>query len=122
MTDRNVYGTELQPCGTDPETGFLRDGCCRAVGSDHGRHEICAVMTEEFLSFSAAQGNDLVTPKPEYAFPGLEAGDRWCLCLGRWVEAHRAGTAPPIVLEATHENVLRELDTDVLREYDYGRR
>ena len=119
--DRNVFGTELEPCGTDPETGYLRDGCCRAVESDVGRHEVCAVMTEEFLAFGRAEGNDLVTPRPELGFPGLEPDDRWCLCLGRWVEAYRAGTAPPVVLEATHENVLGELDPDVLREYEYGR-
>lgn len=116
--DRNVFGTELEPCSTDPETGYLRDGCCRVVESDVGRHEVCAVMTEEFLSFGRAQGNDLVTPRPEVDFPGLEPGDRWCLCLGRWIEAYRAGRAPPMVLEATHERVLGELDPDVLREYE----
>ena len=120
--DRNVFGTELEPCGTDPVTGYLRDGCCRAVESDVGRHEVCAVMTEEFLTFGRANGNDLVTPKPEFDFPGLDPGDRWCLCLARWVEAHRAGRAPPIVLEATHEAVLTELDTDLLREYAYDGR
>ncbi|WP_290811142.1 DUF2237 family protein [Halovivax sp.] len=120
--DRNVFGTELEPCSTDPETGYRRDGCCRAVEADIGRHEVCAVMTEEFLEFSAAQGNDLLTPRPELQFPGLEPGDRWCLCLGRWVEAYRAGRAPPVVLEATHEAVLADLDPDVLRECEHGRR
>ena len=120
-TDRNVYGTDLEPCSTDPSTGFLRDGCCRRVESDRGRHEICAVMTEEFLRFSSAQGNDLVTPKPEFEFPGLESGDQWCLCLGRWLEAEEAGCAPPVVLEATHEAVLRDVEPDLLREYEYER-
>lgn len=117
--DRNVFGTDLEPCNADPETGFLRDGCCRAVEGDTGRHELCAVLTEEFLAFSAARGNDLNTPRPELDFPGLEAGDRWCLCLGRWVAAYRAGRAPPLILEATHEAVLRDLDPDVLRDHEY---
>ncbi|SDK84470.1 DUF2237 family protein [Natronorubrum texcoconense] len=120
-TDRNVYGTDLEPCGTDPSTGFLRDGCCRRVESDRGRHEICAVMTEEFLRFSSARGNDLVTPKPEFEFPGLEPGDRWCLCLGRWIESVEADCAPPVVLEATHEAVLRDVEPDLLREHEYER-
>lgn len=117
--DRNVFGTELEPCSTDPTTGYLRDGCCRRVEGDRGRHELCAVMTEEFLSFTAARGNDLVTPRPEFEFPGLEPGDRWCLCLDRWVEAVDAGYAPPVVLEATHEAVLRDVDPDLLREHEY---
>ncbi|OAQ52227.1 hypothetical protein HTG_11440 [Natrinema mahii] len=116
--DRNVYGAELEPCCTDPMTGFLRDGCCRRVESDRGRHELCAVVTEEFLRFSRAQGNDLTTPRPEFEFPGLEAGDRWCLCLARWVEAEEADCAPPVVLEATHEAVLRDVDPDLLREHE----
>lgn len=120
--DRNVYGTELRPCSEDPETGFLRDGHCRHLRRDPGRHEVCAVLTEEFLSFSTAQGNDLVTPQPEMNFPGLEAGDRWCLCLPRWIEAREAGSAPPLVLEATHERVLDEIDPDTLREYEFDPR
>lgn len=121
-TDRNVFGSELEPCSTDPTTGFLRDGCCRRVESDRGRHELCAVVTEEFLQFSAAQGNDLTTPRPELEFPGLEPGDRWCLCLARWLEAEEEGCAPPVVLEATHEAVLRDVDPDLLREHEYDRR
>ncbi|GAB7019393.1 DUF2237 family protein [Halostagnicola bangensis] len=120
-TDRNVYGTELQPCSTDPETGFLRDGCCQRVEGDRGRHELCAVMTEEFLTFSKAQGNDLTTPKPQFEFPGLEPGDRWCLCLGRWLEAEEAGHAPPVILEATNEAVLRDVEPDLLREHEHER-
>lgn len=122
MTDRNVFGTELEPCSTDPMTGFLRDGCCRRVESDRGRHELCAVLTEEFLQFSTAQGNDLTTPRPELEFPGLEPGDRWCLCLGRWLEAEEEGCAPPVVLEATHEAVLRDVEPDLLREHEYDPR
>lgn len=118
-TARNVYGTELRPCSTDPETGFLRDGDCRHLRRDPGRHEVCAVLTEEFLTFSKAQGNDLVTPRPEMNFPGLEPGDRWCLCLPRWIEAADAGVVPPVVLEATHERVLDELSPDTLREHEH---
>ncbi|WP_306053975.1 DUF2237 family protein [Natronococcus wangiae] len=120
--DRNVFGGELEPCSTDPTTGFLRDGCCRRVESDRGRHELCAVVTEGFLQFSAAQGNDLTTPRPDLEFPGLEPGDRWCLCLARWLEAVEADRAPPVVLEATHEAVLRDVDPDLLREHEYDRR
>ncbi|WP_122088911.1 DUF2237 family protein [Halalkalicoccus subterraneus] len=120
--DRNVYGTELRPCSAEPETGFLRDGHCRHLQRDPGRHEVCAVLSEEFLEFSKAQGNDLVTPQPELDFPGLEPGDRWCLCLPRWVEAREAGYAPRIVLEATHERVLDEIDPDTLREYEFDPR
>jgi len=116
-SDRNVYGEPLEPCSMDPTTGFLRDGCCRRVDGDHGRHELCAVMTEEFLTFSKARGNDLLTPRPEFDFPGLEPGDRWCLCLSRWGEAVDANVAPPVILEATHEAVLRDVDPDVLREH-----
>ncbi len=121
-TETNVFGTELEPCSTEPMTGYLRDGCCTAVDSDLGRHEVCAVMTDEFLTYSKAQGNDLITPRPEFEFPGLEAGDRWCLCLGRWIEALEADCAPPVILEATNESVLGELEADTLREYEYGRK
>ena len=119
--ERNVFGTELESCSTEPETGYLRDGCCRAVDSDLGRHEVCAVMTEEFLEFSRARGNDLVTPRPDFDFPGLEPGDRWCLCLARWLEAVEAGRGPPVVLEATNEAVLGEVDPDTLREHEFDR-
>ncbi len=119
--DRNVYGAELHPCSEDPLTGFLRDGCCRDRPDDPGRHEICAIVTDEFLAFSKRRGNDLTTSQPDFAFPGLEPGDRWCLCVDRWIEAHDADVAPPIVLEATSEAVLTDIPTDVLREYDHGR-
>ena len=120
-TDRNVFGAKLEPCSTDPETGYLRDGFCRDLEDDRGRHEVCAVMTEEFLEFSRRRGNDLVTPRPEFSFSGLEAGDRWCLCLARWIEAVEAGCGPPVVLEATNEAVLGEVDPDTLRDHEYGR-
>ncbi len=113
----NVLGEPLEPCSTAPETGFLRDGNCRHLQRDPGRHEICAVMTQEFLEYSREQGNDLVTPRPEYAFPGLHPGDRWCVCLPRWVEAREAGCAPPVVLAATTEGVLDELAVEELRTY-----
>jgi len=116
-TDRNVEGGALEPCGTDPETGYLRDGHCRHLARDPGRHEVCAVVTEEFLAFSRAQGNDLVTPRPDLNFPGLEPGDRWCLCLPRWLEAKAAGVAPPVVLAATNEATLEAVDRETLREY-----
>ena len=118
-TDRNVFGGDLEPCSHDPKTGFLRDGCCRRVEADHGRHELCAVMTDDFLAFSRERGNDLVTPQPAFEFPGLEPGDRWCLCLGRWLEAVDAGVAPPVVLEATHEAVLRDVEPALLRDHEY---
>jgi len=103
---KNVFGEDLIPCSTDPVTGFYRDGCCHTGPDDRGRHVVCAVMTEEFLAFTKAQGNDLSTPRPEYRFPGLKPGDQWCLCALRWREAHQAGLAPLVVLEATHEKVL----------------
>jgi len=115
----NVFGDPLEPCSTTPETGFLRDGNCRHLDRDPGRHELCAVMTQEFLEYSREQGNDLVTPRPEFDFPGLHSGDRWCVCLPRWIEAREAGAAPPVVLEATTEGVLDELSVDELQAYAY---
>jgi uncharacterized protein (DUF2237 family) len=113
--ETNVYGTELEPCCEEPATGFRRDGCCREDDRDHGRHEVCAVVTEEFLAFGRERGNDLVTPRPALEFPGLEPGDRWCLCLGRWLEALEAGVAPPVVLNATNEAVLGDVPLDALK-------
>ena len=98
MTERNVLGGPLQPCRTEPLTGFYRDGCCNTGPQDVGSHTVCAVMTAEFLAFSAGAGNDLSTPMPEYGFPGLKPGDRWCLCAPRWQEAFLAGAAPKVVL------------------------
>lgn len=107
MTAMNVLGTALQACSFDPLTGFLRDGCCTADAQDRGTHLVCARVTQAFLDFSLARGNDLVTPRPAWRFAGLKAGDRWCLCAQRWLEALEAGVAPPVVLEATHQLVLR---------------
>ncbi|MGA0173131.1 MAG: DUF2237 family protein [Phycisphaerales bacterium] len=104
--DRNVLGGPLETCSRSPMTGYFRDGCCRTGEDDLGRHTVCAVMTDEFLTFSKSRGNDLVTPRPEWRFPGLKAGDRWCLCALRWREAYEAGCAPQVVLEATHERTL----------------
>jgi hypothetical protein len=103
---KNVLGTALELCSTDPLTGWHRDGCCNTDALDQGLHTVCAVVTAEFLAFSKAAGNDLSTPRPEFGFPGLNPGDRWCLCAARWEEARRAGFAPDIVLEATHEKTL----------------
>jgi len=119
-SETNVLGGELADCSMDPTTGFMRDGYCYPVRRDPGRHEICAVMTDEFLQYSKAQGNDLVTPRPELDFPGLEPGDHWCVCVPRWVEAHEAGAAPPVVLAATSEDVLEDVSIETLREYAYG--
>jgi uncharacterized protein (DUF2237 family) len=102
----NVLGTPLQVCGLEPKTGFFRDGCCHTGTHDVGSHTVCALMTEEFLEFSLNKGNDLVTPRPEYDFPGLKAGDRWCVCALRWLEASEASVAPPVVLESTHKKAL----------------
>ena len=113
--DKNVLGEPLEACSTDPMTGYTRDGYCRDVEGDRGRHQVCARMTEEFLEYSKARGNDLTTPRPEFDFPGLEPGDRWCVCLPRWVEALEDNVAPPVYLEATSQSVLDELSLDVLK-------
>ena len=107
---QNVLGDELTPCGTDPVTGFYRNGCCDTGADDHGVHTVCAVMTDEFLAFSKEQGNDLSTPMPQFGFAGLRAGDRWCLCAARWTEALEAERAPPVVLAATHARTLEWAD------------
>ena len=106
IPDRNVLGGPLAVCSSAPTTGFFRDGCCNTGAEDVGIHVICARMTREFLDFERSRGNDLVTPVPEAQFPGLVPGDRWCLCASRWREALEAGVAPPIILEATHEEAL----------------
>ncbi|MEM6802349.1 MAG: DUF2237 domain-containing protein [Bacteroidota bacterium] len=111
---RNVFGEELIPCSTEPMTGFYRNGCCETGADDRGVHTVCAVMTEEFLSFSKSRGNDLSTPRPEYMFPGLKAGDKWCLCAARWVEAYQAGCAPLLIPEATHEKTLEFVELSEL--------
>ena len=116
-TARNVLGGELKPCSIDPLTGFFRNGCCETGPHDLGLHTVCAVMTEAFLAYSKAAGNDLSTPHPEYAFPGLKPGDRWCLCAPRWKEALDAGMAPMLVLESTHEETLAIVPLGVLKDY-----
>lgn len=103
---RNVLGSDLEPCCYEPLTGYYRDGYCHTGHGDTGVHTVCAVMTDAFLKFSQEQGNDLTTPRPEYEFPGLKAGDKWCLCASRWKDAHDAGMAPKVVLEATHASSL----------------
>jgi len=103
---RNVFGEPLQPCSTAPLTGFFRNGCCDTSAEDVGSHTVCVVMTDAFLRFSKSRGNDLSTPLPEFGFPGLKAGDRWCLCAPRWREAFEAGQAPLVVLRATHQGAL----------------
>ena len=112
---RNVLGGPLRACSYDPVTGFFRDGCCRTRGEDMGRHVVCARMTQAFLDFSRSRGNDLSTPHPEWRFPGLKPGDRWCLCVHRWREAWEAGVAPPVSLEATHEQALEVVTLDMLK-------
>lgn len=116
-SSQNVLGGELQSCSTDPMTGFYRDGCCHTGPRDLGNHVVCAEMTEAFLQFTAEQGNDLMTPRPEMNFPGLEPGDRWCLCAGRWREAVQAGVAPPVILAATHEAALDVIPLDTLKSH-----
>jgi len=110
----NVFGEKLETCNDDPVTGFYRTGCCETGPQDSGRHLVCAVMTKEFLEFSKLQGNNLSTPIPQYNFPGLQAGDRWCLCALRWKEAYEAGMAPKVILEATNEKVLRIIEMEDL--------
>jgi uncharacterized protein len=112
--DVNVVGGELRACSTEPVTGFFRDGCCSTGPEDVGSHTVCAVMTEEFLEFSRLAGNDLSTPVPEWGFRGLRSGDRWCVCASRWLEAHEAGVAPPVVLGATHARALEVIPVEAL--------
>ena len=114
-TELNVLGTELVPCSYDPLTGFYRDGCCKTDEHDHGSHVVCAKVTEAFLDFSLKRGNDLITPRPEYRFAGLVAGDRWCLCALRWKEAFEAGCAPPVILEACNQRVLELISLEALQ-------
>ena len=113
----NVLGTRLEPCGLDPLTGFYRDGCCNTDYDDVGIHVVCARMTREFLEFSRRRGNDLAAAMPETGFPGLKPGDRWCLCAGRWKEALDAGVAPPVILEATHEEAIAVVPLEALERY-----
>ncbi|QHQ35781.1 DUF2237 family protein [Algicella marina] len=120
MAGLNVLGQPLEQCSTTPMTGFWRDGCCNTGPADAGQHTVCAVMTMRFLEFSYQRGNDLITPRPEFGFDGLKPGDRWCLCLPRWVEAYEADAAPKVVLEATHAASLRMVSLEVLRAHAAG--
>lgn len=117
---KNVLGGELATCSMAPRTGWLRDGCCNTGPGDVGLHLVCAVITEEFLRFSVSRGNDLSTPRPP-GFPGLKAGDRWCLCVSRWAEALEAGAAPRVVLEATHVSALEFVELEDLKAHAVGR-
>jgi uncharacterized protein (DUF2237 family) len=117
VTDRNVLGGALEPCGTDPLTGFFRDGSCTTGPEDLGSHTICAVVTMEFLDHQRSIGNDLVTPVPRFRFPGLSPGDRWCVTARNWFQAHRDGVAAPVVLASTHEKVLELVPLEVLTEH-----
>lgn len=121
MAQRNVLGGELQPCSFDPLTGYYRTGCCESRGDDPGVHVVCAIVTDEFLAFSKAAGNDLSTPMPQYGFRGLVDGDQWCLCASRWQEAFEAGRAPRVVLAATHVAALEFCDLSALLEHAVDR-
>ena len=112
--DVNVVGGQLLPCSTDPVTGFYRNGCCSTGPEDLGSHTVCVVLTEAFLDFSKSVGNDLSTPRPDWGFAGLNAGDRWCLCASRWLEAYHAGCAPEVVLGATHVRALDVVPIELL--------
>ena len=115
--DRNVLGGRLATCSNRPLTGFYRDGCCNIGPEDLGLHVVCAQVTREFLEFARQQGNDLITPAPQFGFPGLEPGDRWCVCAGTWRQAYEAGVAPPVVLAATHEETLAVVPLSALKEH-----
>jgi uncharacterized protein len=117
MMERNVLGGELEGCSVDPLTGWFRDGSCRTGPDDRGSHTICAVMTSEFLTHQQAIGNDLATPRPEFRFPGLSPGDRWCVTAPNWLRAHHDGAAAPVVLAATNERVLEIVPLEILRQH-----
>ena len=117
QSQQNVFGEPIELCCNDPLTGFYRDGHCNTGPTDVGTHTVCALMTDEFLQYSAAAGNDLSTPRPEFGFPGLVAGNRWCLCAMRWEQAHRAGKAPKLYLKATNLVTLRAIPLEILKPY-----
>ena len=114
---KNVLGTALEDCCPETATGFFRNGRCDTCEEDVGLHTVCAVMTDDFLRFSKENGNDLITPKPNFGFPGLIAGDRWCICLARWIEACEAGMAPKILLRSTHHSVTKNVSLEILERY-----
>jgi len=113
----NVFGEPLETCGEDPVTGFFRDGCCNTSAQDLGSHTVCVELTQAFLEYSRSRGNDLMTPVPAYGFPGLKAGQRWCLCAARWLEAHKAGKAPRVYLRRTHRKALDTVPMEILRSF-----
>ncbi len=113
----NVFGEKLETCGEEPMTGFFRDGCCNTSEQDVGSHTVCVEVTDDFLTYSRSRGNDLVTPMPAHGFPGLKAGDRWCLCAGRWLEAQQAEMAPRVFLRRTHRRALEIVPLELLRQY-----
>ena len=117
----NVFGQPLITCGTSPMTGAYRNGCCDTGPFDAGTHTVCAIVTDAFLMFSKSKGNDLTRAYPVYNFPGLVDGDRWCLCVSRWLEAYRAGCAPKIILKACHQKTLDYVSLDILQQYDHTR-
>ncbi|MFP4513054.1 MAG: DUF2237 family protein [Acidimicrobiales bacterium] len=117
MAERNVLGGELEECGTDPMTGFFRDGCCNTRGDERVVHTICAVVSEDFLAHQRSIGNDLSTPQPQFGFAGLKPGDRWCVTAPNWLRAHEAGVAAPVVLASTNEAVLGLIPLEVLEQY-----
>ena len=112
----NIFNEPLEACSFDPVTGFFRSGCCETSEQDTGSHTVCAIMTEEFLKFSKSKGNDLSTPVPAFDFPGLNSGDRWCLCAARWLEAYEAGSAPSIIARATHRRALEIIPIEAMKE------
>lgn len=122
MGQKNIFGSTLETCNNNPRTGFTRNGCCDSHPMDYGNHTVCAVMTDEFLNFSKTMGNDLSTPRPEFGFPGLRAGDRWCLCLPRWLEAREADAAPEIIPEACNEEVLNHISIKDLIEHAHQKK
>ena len=117
LPSRNVLGGPLKPCSLTPLTGFFRNGCCDSCAEDEGCHTVCVEVTEEFLAFSRAAGNDLSTPVPDYDFPGLSPGDRWCVCAARWLECHEAGVSAPVALTATHERTLEIIPLPLLLQH-----
>ncbi len=118
-TELNVLGTPLKSCCQNPLTGYFRDGYCRTTKQDTGTHVVCAVVTEAFLTYTKSLGNDLSTPIPHWNFPGLSPGDKWCLCVSRWLEAEKEGKAPLVILEATHQKALQYTSIAILKEYEY---
>lgn len=113
----NVFGEAIETCSDRPVTGFFRDGCCNTSDQDVGSHTVCVQLTRDFLEFSRFRGNDLSTPRPEFGFPGLQPGDRWCLCAARWLEAHQHGVAPRVLLKGTHQRALETVPLALLREF-----